>query len=288
MRSLRFSFAAICFACAGIASAAPAAFDGKVDIGGRSIRIACLGKGTPTVIVETGLSASATNNTAWRMIALRVAPTTQICLYDRAGRGGSDPPPAGPRSSNDIVSDLHHALAKAGITPPYIMAGHSIGGIFALDFARLHPNDVAGIVLVDSSHPEQIAAWRRVFPKPAPGESEAVTHAREVLRKMDRATNPESIDIGRSYAEAAALASLGSKPLIVLTHSPKWKMVPNLPAPILAKLEAEDQRLQRSFLKLSRRSRQMIAASAGHELPEEDPDLVVNGILDAVRMARDR
>jgi hypothetical protein len=111
---------------------------------------------------------------------------------------------------------------------------------------------------------------------------------RDVLKHMDRATNPESIDIGRSYAEAGALKSLGSKPLIVLTHSPKWKMVPNLPMPVLAKLEGEDQRLQRSFLKLSRRSRQMIAKSAGHELPEEDPDFVVNGILDAVRMTRNR
>jgi hypothetical protein len=86
MQSVRFSFAVIWFACAGIASAAPVPFDGKVDIGGRSIRIGCLGKGTPSVIVETGLSASATNNAAWRTIALRVAPATQICLYDRAGR----------------------------------------------------------------------------------------------------------------------------------------------------------------------------------------------------------
>lgn len=288
MEPVRFAFAFICLACAGIASAAPAPFNGKVDIGGRSIQIDCLGIGAPTVIVETELSASATNNPAWRAVALRVAPVTQICLYDRAGRGESDPAPAGKRSSDDIVADLHLALAKAGITRPYLLAGHSIGGISALDFVRLHPGEVAGVVLIDSSHPEQIAAWRRVFPKPTPGEPEAVTHAREVLKNMDHANNPESIDIGKSYAEAGALQSLGSKPLIVLTHSPKWKMVANLPRAVLAKLEAEDQRLQRCFLKLSTRSRQMIASSAGHELPEEDPDLVVTGILDAVRMARDR
>jgi len=87
-----------------IASAAPAPFNDKVDLGGRSIQIDCLGKGTPTVIVEPELSASATNNPAWRAIALRVAPVTQICLYDRAGRGGSDRPPAGKRSSDDIAT----------------------------------------------------------------------------------------------------------------------------------------------------------------------------------------
>ena len=288
MQSVRFAFTFICLACTGIASAAPAPFNGKVDIGGCSIQIDCLGVGTPTVIVETELNASATNNPAWRAIAQRVAQLTQICLYDRAGRGESDPPPAGKRSSDDIVADLHLALARAGITRPYLLAGHSIGGIFALDFVRLHPREVAGVVLIDSSHPEQVAGWRRVFPNPTPGEPEAVTHAREVLKNMDHADNPESIDIGESYAEAGALQSLGSRPLIVLTHSSKWKMVPNLPEPVLAKLEAEDQRLQRCFLKLSRRSRQMVAASAGHELPEEDPDLVVAGILDAVKMVRGR
>lgn len=135
MRSVRVSFVVICFACAGIASAAPATFDGKVDIGGRSIRIACLGKGTPTVIVEPELSASATNNSAWRTIALRVAPIIRICLYDRAGRGGSDPAPAGARSSDDVVADLHLALAKADITPPYLLAGHSISGLEPSDLS---------------------------------------------------------------------------------------------------------------------------------------------------------
>ena len=267
-------------------AAASPPFDGKVDIGGRSIRIACMGSGAPTVVVETGLGASATNNASWRAIAQRVAPSTQICLYDRAGRGDSDAPPAGPRSSDDIVADLHLALAKAGIGPPYVLAGHSIGGIHVLDFARLHPNEVAGIVLISSSHPDQIDAWRRVFPQAMAGESEATTHARDVLMTMEHVTNPESMDIGKSYAEVRGLKSLRSKPLIVLTHSPKWKMVPDLPRPVLAKLEVETQRLQRNFLKLSTRSRQKIAVSAGHELPNEDPDLVVWGILDAVAMIR--
>lgn len=288
MRQVWLTCAVISWTVAGVASDAPAPFDGKVDIGGRSLRIACQGTGMPTVIVETGMSASATNNPSWLAIARRVAPTTKICLYDRAGRGGSDAAPAGLRSSDDVVSDLHLALSKAAVAPPYLFAGHSAGGIYVLDFARLHPNEVAGIVLVDASHPDQTAAWRRVFPQPAPGESEATTRARQVLVNMDHAANPESIDIGESYAEARKLTSLGSKPLIVLTHSPKWKMVPNLPEPVLVTLEAETQRLQRRFLRLSTRSEQRIAVSAGHELPNEDPDLVVNGILDAIRISRTR
>lgn len=109
-----------------------------------------------------------------------------------------------------------------------------------------------------------------------------------LLLELPRCKSVRQKYIGKSYAEAGALQSLGSEPLVILTHSPKWKMVPNLPRPVLAKLEAENQRLQRSFLKLSRGSRQMIASSAGHELPEEDPDLVVTGVLDAVRMVRDQ
>ncbi len=288
MRRVWLTYVFIFLTVAGVAHAAQASFDGMVDIGGRSLRIACQGTGTPTVIVETGMSASATNNPSWQAIARRIAPTTQVCLYDRAGRGGSDPAPAGLRSSDDVVSDLYHALAKVAIAPPYLLVGHSIGGIYVLDFARLHANAVAGIVLVDSSHPDQITAWRRVFPRSAPGEPEATAHAREVLMNMDRAANPESIDIGESYTEARKIRSLGSKPLIVLTHSPKWKMVPNLPESVLVKLEAETQRLQRRFLRLSTRSEQRVAVSAGHELPSEDPDLVASGILDAIKMSRAR
>lgn len=270
------------------ALAAPGTFDGKADIGGRSLRLACSGSGSPTVIVEAGMGMSSVGSAAWQQIAREVAPETRICLYDRAGLGESSAAASTPRSSDDVVADLDAALRAANLRGPYIFAAHSVGGLHALDYARLHPEELAGLVLVSSSHPDQIEAWRSAFPEPVAGEAASITQARDHLAKMDKdpSLNPEHLDIAASNAEARKLASIGSKPLIVVTHSPLWKMVPDLPDSVNAKLEEATQRLQRQLLALSSRSEQRIAKTAGHNLPNEDPELVADAILDSIRMVR--
>lgn len=130
--------------------------EGRFDIGGRSIQLRCTGAGSPTVVVDAGLGTAPTEDPDWRGIAGNIAPLSRICLADRAGLGGSDPAPKGPRTSLDAVKDLHAALGKAGVKGPYLVVGHSIGGLHAQVFATQYPRDTAGLVLVSSTHPDQM------------------------------------------------------------------------------------------------------------------------------------
>ena len=122
-----------------------------VDIGGRTLNLYCSGQGTPTVILEPG-----GNSPGYEQLSLqsKMAVFTRTCWYDRAGVGWSDPP-SSPRTSASIVSDLHEALRRAGVLPPYVMAGGSVGGEYVRIYAARYPTDVAGLVLVDSATPDQ-------------------------------------------------------------------------------------------------------------------------------------
>ena len=117
-------------ACAAVFSA-PLSFtpsqepvDGRFDVGGRSIRLACQGDGAPVAVIDAGMGTAPVEDPGGRGIAMRVSQTTRVCLYDRAGLGGSDPAPAGTRTSLDAAHDLHAALAAAGVKGPYLLVGH--------------------------------------------------------------------------------------------------------------------------------------------------------------------
>lgn len=122
-----------------------------VDIGGRTLNLYCSGEGSPTVVFETGGNSPGYE---WASVQSRLANFTRSCWYDRAGVGWSDPPPS-PRTSATVVSDLYEMLGRAGVPPPYVLVGASIGGEYARIYTSRYPNDVAGLVLVDSSHPDQ-------------------------------------------------------------------------------------------------------------------------------------
>jgi len=121
-----------------------------VDIGGRTLNLYCSGQGIPTVILETG-----GNSPGYSLLVqqAKMVAFTRDCWYDRAGVGWSDPPPS-PRTSASIASDLHEALHRAGILPPYVMVGGSVGGEYVLIYTGRYPADVAGLVLVDSATPD--------------------------------------------------------------------------------------------------------------------------------------
>lgn len=127
-----------------------------VDIGGYRLHLYCMGKpthGSSTVILEQGQGGS---SPAWGLIQPEVAKVTRICAYDRAGLGWSDPAPLGtPRDGRQVAGELHTLLQKANIAGPYVLVGHSFGGLYALFFAHQYSRDVAGVVLLDSSHPDQ-------------------------------------------------------------------------------------------------------------------------------------
>ncbi len=134
-----------------------------VDVGGYRLHIQCAGAGYPTVVLETGaLSMSA----AWGWVQPQVAVHTRVCSYDRAGLGWSEPGPE-PRDALHIARELRTLLKNAGETPPYVLVGHSSGGLLVRVYADQYPEDVVGLLLLDSSHPDQDARLEKVLGKPS-------------------------------------------------------------------------------------------------------------------------
>jgi pimeloyl-ACP methyl ester carboxylesterase len=119
-----------------------------VDIGGRKLHINCTGAGSPTVVLEGGGGAFAID---WTLVQPRVAESTRVCSYDRAGLGWSDPGPSH-EAVEQIVSDLHGLLQKAGENKPYVLVGASIGGIYIRAYQRTYPNEVGALVFTNSAN----------------------------------------------------------------------------------------------------------------------------------------
>ena len=213
-----------------------------IDVGGHKLHINCVGTGSPTVVLEPGLGEP---STAMAWIAPDVATTTRVCIYDRAGRGWSDSS-AGPQDGAQVATDLHTLLNRAGEHGPYVLAGHSLGGLYILNFAQRYPNQVAGVALLDSMSPEQydvIDGWpgfyemfRRasaVLPSLSrlgvgraiygTGYGDLPAQARDDERAFlatprdARSTRDEFSQIRNTMTEAQSLTTLGERPLVVLT-----------------------------------------------------------------------
>lgn len=133
------------------ASRLPPRIGKAVDVGGRTMNLYCSGEGSPTIVFEAGGNEP---GYVWTSLQTKLAKVTRACWYDRAGVGWSDPPQS-PRTSATVISDLHEVLSRAGVPRPYVLVGASIGGEYARIYASRYPQDVAGLVFVDSSHPDQ-------------------------------------------------------------------------------------------------------------------------------------
>ncbi len=149
----------------------------RVDVGGYRLYLQCIGAGSPTVVLEAGLGSP---SEVWGLVQPGVARFTRVCAYDRAGVGGSDAGPR-PRTSGTIVAALHTLLRRAGVGGPYVLVGHSIGGFHARLYAHRYPREVAGMVLVDASHPDQLARELAALPPYRTGESAALAAVRADL-----------------------------------------------------------------------------------------------------------
>ena len=134
-----------------------------VDVGGHRLHIQCAGAGRPTVVLETGALAM---SALWGGVQPQVAVDTRVCSYDRAGLGWSEPGPE-PRDALHIASELRSLLRTAGETPPYMLVGHSFGGLLVRVYTDQYPEDVVGFLLLDSSHPDQLARLRKVRGQPS-------------------------------------------------------------------------------------------------------------------------
>lgn len=280
---------------------------GLVKVGDRSLYLECRGSGSPTVILESGyrnrgdvwdLSAGAGNPSA--TVANGVARFTRVCMYDRPGtmldperRSRSDAAPQ-PRTGMEAVADLHALLTTAGIPGPYVMVGHSIGGVLARLYALAHPDEVAGLVLVDSSHEDQEAAYQTVL---SPAEFAAFMAVQEAFpESLADYDEGEQFDISAVLAELRDLSSrqpLGDMPLAVVFHGrPMGEDI--LPGTLsfefpTAAFERVSHQLQAELAALTPGGR-LIYSDSGHFVHVEQPGVVVEAIrqmVGAVRNADD-
>ncbi|NMB78142.1 MAG: alpha/beta hydrolase [Methanomicrobiales archaeon] len=149
------------------------------DVDGARMHLRCMGNGTPTVIMEAG---SGDCSLSWILVQQNVSPFTRVCTYDRAGYGWSDPLP-GPVTARNVTGRLHTLLSQADIPAPYVLAGHSLGGIYVRSYAHRYPGEVAGLVLVDPGSEWQAARTGEDFTREMQG---AISTKTALLRAMGR------------------------------------------------------------------------------------------------------
>jgi pimeloyl-ACP methyl ester carboxylesterase len=214
----------------------------------------CNGAGSPTVVLDAG---SPDTNTTWRWVQPQIAGVTRVCAYDRAGLGQSSPAPAGRRTAKTQVEELRALLTAARIPPPYVVVGHSWGGLLARIFAHAYPHKTAGVVLIDAT----------TFPYLTPAT------AARLPRKKTR----EGINIAATVAESDAVTTLKAIPLIVLGS--------NKP-PLDAKLRhAQDEEAA-----LSTDSVNAVARNSTHYIqrpaPAGQPQVVIDAVTAVVTAVR--
>ena len=196
----------------------PGLISGYVDVGGRSLYIICMGEGSPTVIFEAGLGV---DHSFYAGALTEVSKHTLACAYDRAGLDKSDPSPKGPRTIQDMVDDLHALLTNAPIPGPYILVGHSLGGLNIRLYASQFPQDVVGLVFVDSRPPDIENRVCAAMPTESPHEDASFKQARldcqaTPVPVTDWSLVPEGLDLSTSDEQARLTGPFGDLPLVVL------------------------------------------------------------------------
>lgn len=258
----------------------------SADVEGQTIRYYCQGIGSPTVIVEQGGGISVETvfsweqRVGWAALAPKIASLTRICVYDRIGLGRSSKAER-PRTSFDIATDLHAMLAREKITPPYVLAGQSLGGMNALAFASRYRDEVVGLVLIDSSHPQQLQRVNAVLPPRSNAESDVLRGFRDGPDRT--AMGGEWFDFAKNGEQFANNMSIGDIPLIVLTAAPQPPNDKNpLPREWQIAIEALHQELQRELADVSTDSKHIVARKARHNIQLDEPQLVLDAITSLV------
>jgi pimeloyl-ACP methyl ester carboxylesterase len=289
-----------------------------VDIGGFRLHLNSVGQGTPTVVMDAGGSAPAI---AWGVVPSEIAKFTRVCTYDRVGFGWSDPNLRKPRSSQQSVDELHLLLTKARINPPYILVGHSLGGVNMRLYASQYPEDVVGLVLVDSSHENQMTPeiWRktkmlswlyqvlRVVSQVGVLRLLGEMNLLPILKGMKQETQKYPLEVQalfepfKSFCYRPDYWATASSELANIENSfeklQSVRSLGSLPLIVLSQgtkdSRMSDERfqqwalLQLDLTKLSSNSRRIIAENSGHLVQLEQPELVISAVQQLTEMCRD-
>jgi pimeloyl-ACP methyl ester carboxylesterase len=238
----------------------------RIDVGGYRLHLECSGKGRVTVLMDAGLNMT---TSTWNGVLPELSKITRVCVYDRAGLGDSDPGPQ-PRTSQLIVNELHTALTNAGVVGPYVLAGHSFGGLNMRLYANQYPKEVVGIVLIDASHEDQ---YERLASLMSPAE-------KEKFLRHEGGGNTERVDILASAKQVLA-APVPNIPLVVLSAGQRGEKTS-------VQAQQVHDELQARLVTLTPQGRQIIAARSGHFIQDQQPDLVINAIRDVVLECRSK
>jgi len=248
----------------------PGSIRGSFDVGNRSLYLECVGEGSPTIVMETGNGG---DHTAWEDVVPSVRDTNQTCTYDRANLGASDSAPT-PRTSADVVEDLHGLLTVAGIPAPYVLVGHSFGGISMRLYAATYPDEVAGLVLVD--------------PTPTTFVDDAcaivdATACESMGAEFDPSLN-EGLDIVGSADALLAAGPLPAVPLVVLVADDHSQDAIT-DTGVLQRFETMWQGRQQELATTVPEGRMELVAS-GHNIHNLVPDVVAEAIRSVLSEAR--
>ena len=277
-------------------------FSGSVDIGsGRKMYLKCAGKGSPAVVLVGGLRASADDwgisDKSKSTVFAEVGKFTRVCACDRPGTpvgekpSRSDPVPQ-PTTAKDAVADLHALLSAAGVAGPYVLVGHSYGGLIVRLYASTYPKNVSGLVLVDAlseglqnaETPEQWAIQRKLIEG-------------DVRESVAEYPALERVDVDRSCDQIRAAPPLRPIPLVVLSADRPWG--PQVPSMIAAgKLSADiprdfgyvtdaaQKKAQERLAKFVPNEKHITKTNSGHEIHKDQPQLVIDAIREVVEAVR--
>ncbi len=285
-----------------------------VDVGGYRLHISVEGEGSPTVVLDAGLAHT---SQVWNFVQPEVAKFTRVCSYDRAGYGWSDPGPL-PRSSQQIVQELHTLLRNADIPGPYLLVGHSFGGLNMYLYAVQYPDEVAGLVLLDAvsiniltDNPWEFLYFLRVnrikyrllavlnrlglfrlyillrgpgatmdFIRRLPTKLQH-TVLSDFMRKTFEAAANESAAMEEGIRRAKEMYAVHTPlaiPLIVLSHGIPDMFTRRMSVEESAEAEQRWQKLQAAIASLSSQGKLLIASKSGHKIHIDEPELVVDVI----------
>lgn len=220
----------------------------------------------PVVVFENGLGA---RKEWWAKVLPALSGETPYFAYNRAGYGGSAASGT-PRDGNHIVQELRAALASEGLRPPYVLVGHSLGGLYMQLFARRHPDEVAALILVDSTHPKQLDG--------AGAMDKQSFWVRSVVGVLVTGTAKEELDlVSQTGDQVLSLPTLTGKPVLVLSASEPLKEASDL-----ARF-ANEKRLD--IARMYPGATQVWVES-GHAIPLEKPEAVAQAIRQALAAAR--
>lgn len=258
------------------------------EVGDHRLHLNCQGSGSPTVVIDAGAGDW---SSSWGVVQREIADLTKVCTYDRAGYGWSEPAP-GRMTAQRSAGELHALLGRAGVPGPFVLAGHSAGGLTVRLFAHDFPDEVAGVVFIDSMSPDEHASGpgeqmrsggsilESILPslarlgfmralsgpltlaKALPGSQSQI--ATWVTPGYFRTVQDEYLGLSDSLAQASEVRSLGNLPVIVLSrglgNDGAW------------------QKQQTSLLALSSSSEQLFAERSDHNIQEDQPQAAVDAI----------